>query len=308
MSAPYKEMLIQGFNAKAIHTYIWDNVQDPKGVVQIFHGMAEHARRYTDFACYLNNGGFIVYADDHRGHGKTAGTLSHLGYIGKDGFNAIVEDEYCLTKLIKNTYPHLPLFIFAHSFGSFIAQEYLTRFSLHIQGIILSGSALQKGPHIKLGAFITSVQHYCISDRSPNYLMEKLCFSSYTNRFFDSNSRFRWLSSDNCEVKKYESDPFCGTVFPVNYYYYLFQGFKTLYKNNKLHKIKKDIPILIISGAQDPVGNYSKSVKKLYQLYKNLNISDVHLKLFPNGRHEMLNEINKDEVYAYLLEWISNHL
>ncbi|WP_069997234.1 alpha/beta hydrolase [Cellulosilyticum sp. I15G10I2] len=287
-----------------VYTYVWNKVDTPKGVVQIFHGMAEHAKRYTDFAAFLNYNGFIVYANDHRGHGKTASDIMSLGYIGQDGFNAIVEDEYKITRLIKAQHKNLPLIILGHSFGSFIAWEYLTRYSHAINGMILSGSALQKGFKIQIGTLITTLQHRFIQDTKPNQFIEYLTFGSFNKKFLDTDAKFRWISSDPHQVEKYEKDPYCGLVFPINFYYYLFRGLKDLYRKEKLAKIRKDIPLLIISGSLDPVGNYSKSVTKLYKFLLTLNFQDVSLKLFEEDRHELLHEKNKEEVYNYLFNWL----
>jgi alpha-beta hydrolase superfamily lysophospholipase len=301
-------MFIKGFNDKDIFTYIWDEVKIPKGVIQIFHGMCEHAKRYSDFANFLNQEGFIVYANDHLGHGKTAGEITNLGYIGPDGFNHIVEDEHLITKLIQNTYPSLPIIVLGHSFGSFVAQEYLTRYSNQIHAMILSGSAMQKGLQITLGSLIASIQYHLSDERKPDNLLTLLSFGTYNKKFTDSVSAFRWLSSDKNEVEKYEKDPYCGTVFSINFYYYLFKGFNNLYKKNRLVQIRKDIALLIVSGDMDPVGNYGKSVTKLHKFYTQLNLQDTTLKFFPARRHEILNEVNKHDVYTYLLEWINKKM
>ena len=291
-----------------LHTYIWPKVKTPKGVIQIFHGMAEHARRYNDFALYLNQHDLVVYANDHRGHGKTASTIMKVGYIGYDGFNAIVEDEYRITQMIKNQYPNVPIIILGHSFGSFIATEYLTRYSHEINGMILSGSALQKGIHIHLAAFIAALQHRFIEDTKPNQFMEFLTFGSFNKKFHESDAKFRWISSDPQTVQDYEKDPYCGLVFPINFYYYFFKALKTLYEKEKLIKIRKDIPLLVTSGSLDPVGNYSKSVKALYAFFRKLGLEDASMKLFEGRRHEILNEVNKPEVYHYLLKWIQEKI
>ena len=300
-----KNTFIKGFHEKHIFLRIWENVTEPKAIVQIFHGMGEHSKRYSDFALFLNSQGFIVYACDQRGHGKTADSPHLLGYIGQNGFHAIVEDQYIITQEIKTAYPNLPVIIFGHSFGSFIAQEYLIHYGQEIHAVILSGSALQKGLQIQLGAFIAACE-YCFRDETKeDQLATFLAFSSYNKKFNDSASKFRWLSSDKEQVHKYEKDPYCGSVFPVNFYYHFLKGLKTLYKRDKLIKIRKNLPVLILSGENDPVGNYSQSVKKLYHFYQNLGLTQVTLKIFSGMRHELTNEMNKKEVYLWLANWLN---
>ena len=292
-------------DGKKIFLHKWDDVSNPIGVVQIFHGMAEHGARYNDFAEYLNKKGYIVYADDHRGHGKTADSIEKLGYLGDNGFNNIVEDEYFITKMIKSKYPSLPIFIFAHSFGSFIGQEYINRYSNEVNGVILSGSAKQKGPHIDFGLAVSKIFKKFGDETKKNYFLEKLIFGNYCKKEKDITSKFAWLSSDKKQVQKYEDDEYCGTVFTTNFYYNLFNGFKGLYLNNKSEKIRKSLPIFIISGEMDPVGSYGKSVKKLFNYYKDLNLSNVNIKLYPLGRHELVNEVNNLEIFDTIHNWIN---
>lgn len=283
---------------------IWDEVQAPIGIVQIFHGMAEHSGRYDDFAKFLNLKGFIVYADDHRGHGLSVGEKNVLAYVGEDGFNNIVEDERNILEIIRKSYKDLPLYIFAHSFGSFIGQEFIIRYSNVIQGIILSGSAKQDGIEIKFAKLLANLQNFLFDNSKPAKLLDKLSFGSYNDKVENKTSKFDWLSRDKNEVNKYIEDDLSGYVSPIDFYYNLFHGFKDLYKRDRLSKINKELPILIISGDMDPVGKYGDSVKRLYDTYKDLNIEDLSLKLFQNGRHELLNEINRLDVYDYIYKWI----
>ncbi|MBS4538766.1 alpha/beta hydrolase [Clostridium sp. D2Q-11] len=296
---------ITGKDNYKVYVYCWDDVVNPKGVIHIFHGMAEHAERYKEFAEYLNNKGFIVYANDHRGHGKTAGRIEELGYIGEDGFNNIVEDQSIIKNLIRNKYPELPIIVFGHSFGSFIAQEYIIRYGNEIQGVILSGSAMMKGVDVSLGRVLSSIERKINGDKKKSNLINNLSFGTYNKKINDSDSLFAWLTSDEKEVKKYDEDPYCGTVFTTGFFYYFFTGLSTLYKKKRLDNISKELPILILSGKDDPVGKYGKSVRKLYESYMNIGIENVDIKLYEGGRHEMINEINKNEVFEDIVNWIT---
>lgn len=295
---------INGAEDKKIYTHTWEDVENPKGVVQIFHGMAEHGARYGDLAQFLNKNGYIVFADDHRGHGKTAEGTDELGYIGRNGFNRIIQDEYILTGLIKKKYPGLPLIILGHSFGSFIAQAYITSFGNEIDGVILSGSALNNGFEIKLGKLIAAFQLKFFNERKKAKLLNTMGFKKYNKRIVNPKSAFSWLSRNEEEVKKYDKDPLCGKICSLNFFYYLFEGLSKLYKAEKLRRIPDKLPIFICSGEEDPVGNYGKSVRKLYSMYKDKGVERVKIKLYPGGRHESINEINREEVYTDIIEWV----
>lgn len=294
-------------DGKKIFLHKWDEVENPIGVIQIFHGMAEHGARYDDFANFLNNKGYIVYADDHRGHGKTADSIDALGYLGDDGFNNIVEDEYFITKNIKSEYPSLPIFIFAHSFGSFIGQEYINRYSDEVNGVILSGSAKQSGIDFRVGLAVTKLIKKFGDESKKNEFLESIIFGNYNKKEKDNNSKFAWLSGDKNEVKKYEDDEYCGTVFTTNFYRNMFTGFKYLYLKEKTDKINRSLPLFIIAGEMDPVGKYGKSVKKLFNHYKKLNLNNVSIKLYPEGRHELINEVNKFVIYNDIYNWIDSN-
>lgn len=290
-------------DGKIINAYSWDNAEQIKGVVQIFHGMSEHALRYHHFALFLNKNGFAVFANDHRGHGKTASDINELGIIGNDGFNMIVDDEYSLYLQIREKYTHQPVFVLGHSFGSFVAQQYITRFGKEISGVILSGSALQKGIDITLGRQIAAVQRL-FGEHKKSYLLSKLSFGNYNKRIPNAKHEFSWLSTDEEEVVKYEQDPFCGTVASIGFYYYMLKAFKDIYSKDRLCNIPQTLPMLILSGEQDPVGSYGKRVKKLHQLYEKQGLRNVKIKLYPEMRHEILNEQNRLEVYNDILNWL----
>lgn len=295
---------VKGSDMKDIFVYCWDEVENPKAIVHIFHGMAEHAGRYEPFAKYLNSQGFVVFADDHRGHGKTACSIDELGYIGKNGFNAIVEDEHIITQLVKSKYPDVPIIILAHSFGSYIAQAFITKHGKEIDGIILSGTSKINMTDVKLGLILAAIQRAFLGEKKKSNLIDKIGFGSYNKRIQKPENKFQWLSRDNNQVQKYIDDPLCGTVFPVGFYYYFFKGASKLYRKEKLFNIPKELPTFIIAGEEDPVGGYGKNSRKLYELYKSLNLVNVDIKLYPNARHEIINETNYSEVYEDINNWL----
>lgn len=269
--------------------------------------MEEHSGRYEQFARYLNNRGYIVYANDHRGHGKTETSKETLGYLGKDGFNKIVEDEYIITNLIKDNHKNIPIYVFAHSFGSFIGQEYITRYSNIINGIILSGSAKKSGLDVKFGRALTKIFITFADEKNPANVIEKLSFGRFNKMVKEPKSEFSWLTRDTKAVNKYMKDEKCGFPSSLNFYNNLFDGFSELYRTNKLESINIELPILILSGDMDPVGKYGKSAYNLYNQYSALGIKNVSIKLYKEARHELINEINKDEVYEFILKWMESN-
>lgn len=302
-----KTINLKARDGHLINVYCWDKVKNPRAILQVFHGMSEHAGRYNRFAKYLNSQGIVVFGDDHRGHGKTAAINGKLGSIGTNGFNNIVDDEYMITQILKEKYPNTPIYVFAHSFGSFVGQEYITRYSKDINGVILCGSAAQKGLKFKFAKTIAFIYMKVFGEEREARFLERLSFGSYNKRITPGD-KTNWLSRDFEEIIKYATDSNCGFTCSADFYYYFCDGLTKLYKKNKLEIINKNLPIYIIAGEEDPVGEYGKNVKKLYDIYNNLSISDVKITLYKDARHELLNELNRDYVTKDILNWINEHL
>ena len=292
----------------SVFIHEWKNVENPKGIVQIFHGMAEHGKRYEDFAKFLNSNGFLVVANDHRGHGKTAEKVQDLGNIGKNGFLKIVEDEKKIYKGLKKSYPHLPIFIFAHSFGSFIGQEFLLESEDSIDGIVLSGSAYRRGLDLKLAIFLAKLENIIFENNHKSIFLDRLSFYNFNKKFINKDSKFSWLTNDTSKVKDYENDPLCGFVFTSSSFYSFYRGIDQIFHPHRFSKLNKDIPILFLSGDLDPVGKYGKKVYKLHDFYKSLSFSNLSLKLYRDCGHEMINEINREKVYGDILKWINKNI
>lgn len=294
-----------------IFVYVWKPDEDVKvkGVVQLAHGMAETAKRYERFAEVLVKEGFVVYANDHRGHGKTAGSLKELGYLAdKDGFEWLVEDIHQLSGIIKQEYPDLPLFLLGHSMGSFAVQRYIMLYGDDLKGAILSGSNGKQGVMLSVATLLAGKEVKRHGRKAASGKMNQMFFGSYNDKFKPNRTDFDWLSRDKEEVDKYVEDPFCGTVFTGGFFYDFTSGLKNVEDKANLNLIPKNLPIYIFSGDKDPVGKYGKGVTRLYNTYKKYGIKDVTLKLYPGGRHEMLNEINRDEVMKDAVEWINHHM
>ena len=293
-----------------IFVYKWlpDEEVQVKGIVQIAHGMAETAARYEGFARALTNDGFIVYANDHRGHGKTVGEIEKLGDLGEDGFNLMVENMHGLNEQIKKENHNLPIFLFGHSMGSFLTQRYICLYGNGLKGTILSGSCGKQGIIIDIARLIAKGEIKKIGRSGKSTKLDKLSFGSYNNSFKPNRTAFDWLSRDNKEVDKYIDDPFCGTVFTAGFFYDFLGGLKSIADNMEVKNVPKDLPIYIFSGDKDPVGKNGKGVLKLVKTYKEHGIKDLTHKLYKDGRHEMLNETNKEEVIEDVIKWLNAHI
>lgn len=286
-------------DGEKIYMYLWADVKEPKGVVQLVHGMSEHMDRYTEFAQRLNAAGYIVVGDDHRAHGKTAGELEKVGQTGiGDLFTKTVKDIQFISANTKNTYPDLPYFIIGHSYGSFLLQRYLELSSRTVDGAILMGTALMKGFNISLGRFLNKFT----KKNKDATLFKKMTFDKYDKMFEGEKA---WLSRNLKVGEAYKQDPFCTQPYSYAFYRSLFYGLKVTYRKNELEKIDEKLPIVIMSGTADPVGGKDSSLaKKLYSLYKEKLGLCVELKLYDGARHELHNETCKDEVYNYILDFL----
>ncbi|MBO3446228.1 alpha/beta hydrolase [Clostridium sp. CCUG 7971] len=291
-----------------INVYKWEDEEiTPKAVVQIAHGMSETADRYEYFAERLTKNGYTVYINDHRGHGKTAKHIDNVGYLAeKDGFKYLVEDMNILTNIIKNENKDLPIYLFGHSMGSFASQRYIMEYGRNLDGLILSGSNGKHGFILNLADIVISneIKRYGRKYRSKK--LDNLIFGGNNRKFKPSRTEFDWLSRDNDEVDKYINNPFCGVLFTAGFFYDFIQGLKEIERKENLKKVPTDLPIYIMSGDKDPIGKNGKGVLRLKDRYIDLGVKDVSCKLYAGGRHEMLNEINKDEVIENILAWIDS--
>ncbi|MDM9945458.1 lysophospholipase [Clostridioides difficile] len=293
-----------------IYTYKWEdeNIKKPKAVIQIAHGMAETAQRYETFAKVLTKNGYIVYINDHRGHGKTAKIIENVGHLAeKEGFRCLVEDMYTLTNIIKKENEDLPIYLFGHSMGSFASQRYIMDYSNNLSGLILCGSNGKQGIILNLAHLIINHEIKKYGRRFKSNKINNLIFGGEIIRR-NEKTKFDWLSRDKEQVEKYINDPFCGVVCSCGFFYDLVQGLKEIEDKENLKKVPLDIPIYIISGDKDPIGKNGKGVLRLRDRYIKLGVKDVTCKLYKDGRHELLNEINKEEVFEDIICWLNNKI
>jgi alpha-beta hydrolase superfamily lysophospholipase len=277
-----------------------------KGIVQISHGIGEHAGRYHSIANTLQNEGYEVFANDHRIHGKSVKSEDYLGYYdGDDYFSDALNDMRQLTEIIKKTNPNKKIILFGHSMGSLLSREYATRYSEDLAALILSGTAsFMKG----LGSFgLLSAQFLgkLNGKHRSNELLKNLFISQFNKKFKPNRTRVDWISSDEKQVDLFEADPLRIEDFSLSVFRDILKGSKKTNQDATFEKTPKNLPIFIFSGDKDPVGEMGKGVKKVVKKYKNAGIVNLTLKLYSEGRHEMLNEINKEEVEKDVLNWLN---
>lgn len=279
----------------------WDN---PIASIIIFHGMAEHHKRYLDFTAYLNSKGFDVYLFDHRGHGENT-RLDNLGFFSsQNGDKKVVDDAITISKDIKANMRTKRLFLIGHSMGSIIARNVIQEFD-EFNGVILIGSTHPNKLVSKLGKIIGSLE---LKSKGPKHLsarMNSLLFNNKKYNSLNKTTKFDWLSRDNKLVESYISDPFCGFICTTSFYINLIDLSLASSNIKGVTRTNKELPIYIISGSKDPVSSYGKEIKTLYDFYIKLKFKDVSFKLYEGGRHEILNEINKEEVYKDIINWLS---
>lgn len=286
-----------------IFVHIWDCVDKPRGVVQLIHGMAEHGKRYEDFALYLNKQGYIVYADDHRGHGRTAESIKRIGKMKSSDFMRIVQDEIELSEMVKQKYK-LPLYIIGHSFGSFITQRYIIERSDLPEKVVLVGSGSASKIESTVMAWLSSLMILFKGEEHCSPFIEKCVLGSFNQRIPDAKTPYDWICENETVREQYGQDPFCGASFSSGYYKGLAINFKKMYTSKRLSKIKSALPILVVTGSEDPVGEYGKAVERLVQLYKKNGLSNVRTQTYQGMRHEILNETGKVEVYQDISDFL----
>jgi|CZCB01.1.fsa_nt_gi alpha-beta hydrolase superfamily lysophospholipase len=294
-----KQIKMDTFDKQKISVNIWDNVENIKGGILISHGMAEHPDRYDDFALFLNKLGYVVVADDHRGHRFSA--AGEKGQVSGNSFVQTIKDMDMLIDYIKNTY-NTEVVLIGHSYGSFLSQAYMEKYSNKLKGVILSGTAYMKSALVASGLAIASIQNAIFGPDKPGKLIDKMSFGAYNKPFESQGQKFAWLSRDKEQVDKYEKDEYCGYVMSLGFYKSFFKGIMSMYGEDALN-INKKLPILIAVGSDDPVSQQAKLAAKLYDFYKGLGLN-VSYKVYEGARHEILNEINREEVYNDFKEFI----
>ena len=299
-------------DGEAVFVTRWIPDGEVNGIVQLSHGMVEHALRYERLGSVLAEHGFVLNAHDVRGHGKTAERAAekHTGMFGlladKNGFERAVEDVKEALQKAKADFSGKKTVLLGHSFGSFVAQSFIETYASLIDGCILCGTA---GPAFVLAAFGNIVAHEVAFFRGKTYaspFLKRTAFGAYTKKIPDSVNGQEWLSRDTEEVARYIADPYCTFNPTASFYCDLTHGLMKIHKRANIRKIPAELPILIIYGTADPVGGYGKTVEKLCAAYRKNGIRNLTVKKYEGARHELFNEINKAEVEGDVLSWLAS--
>lgn len=288
--------------------YIYTPICPPKAILQISHGMCEYIERYEDFIDYLTGHGFLVCGNDHLGHKNSAISKDKLGYFApKNGYTFLARDLARVTRRIQRQYPELPFYLFGHSMGSFVARAYLSRYPDLIDGIIICGTS-GSNPALSVGSALISIIKAVKGEFYRSPFIDKLMFGNYNSRYGQISSKFDWLTRDPSIVTKYENDEYCNFLFTTSAYKDLTRLLHYVSSQEWYTSIPKELPFLLISGAMDPVGGFSQGILEVEKKLRHQGLTRLETKLYPDMRHEILNEVGKEEVYSDILHWLETCL
>lgn len=282
---------------------------EPKAVVQIAHGIAEHIDRYRPFMSFLAENGYVAVGNDHLGHGKTISKPDEQGFFAEtDGWDHVVADMDRLHDLMKKEYPSLPYVFFGHSMGSFLTRTYLIKHPDKYDAAIISGTghqarAMVLGGHAAASFFVKKE-----GARTVGTKLNDIAFGSYNKGYENPRTIYDWLSRDPAVPDAYAADPLCGFVATNGLFRDMMGGIKFITNQANINTMNKEKPIYFMSGDADPVGENGKGVNKAYKAFCKAGLHDVTIRLYPGGRHEMLNETNKEQVYQDILNWLKEKI
>lgn len=303
-----KDLWFDSCGKGKIHYCRWEPEGTPKAILQIVHGIAERVERYDDFANYLNALGYLVVAEDHMGHGQSVGEDGIKGYFHGGWFNAVA-DTYRLMQDTMQEFSGVPYVLFGHSMGSFMARTILCKYpESGIAAAIICGTGWQ--PTFALPALIKVVEVICkkTGEQTPSEKLDNMVFGSYNNRIENPRTSKDWLTRDESTVDAYIADPMCGFVPACGLLRDMMKGICYVQQSKNLANMKKHLPVFFIAGEEDPVGAYGKGVKQAAEAFRKAGMINVALKLYPQGRHEILNELNKAEVYEDVAKWLDPYV
>ncbi|MEG0824744.1 MAG: alpha/beta hydrolase [Oscillospiraceae bacterium] len=286
----------------------WLPENSPRGIVQIVHGVAEYIKRYDAFARFLAENGFLVCGNDHLGHGNTV-TDGKYGYFAPEhGWEYVTKDVRQLREIEGGKYPHVPYFMLGHSMGSFLTRTYLINYPDTLTGAILSGTGQEPGFKVAAARLIAAIACKTKGPESHSALIQSLSLDAYNKEFAPNRTRADWISRDTAVVDAYCKDPFCSFSPTAGMFGDMMGGIKYIAQKDNLARMEPKTPVYFFSGACDPVGASGKGVRTVVSMFQDAGCKDVTLKLYPEGRHEMLNETNHEEVYGDTLAWLEAHL
>lgn len=293
----------------AIHAVEWLPEGPVQAVLQISHGVAEYILRYEPFAEYLTAHGLAVAGHDHLGHGASVAPGGARLYFGPKGsWNWVTDDLETRRQLIRERFPGVPCFLLGHSMGSFLARTYLIRYPGQVDGAILMGTGQMAPALIAGGRAVAAAEARRIGEEHSSPLVEKLAFGTYNRIFAPNRTGFDWLSRSTENVDRYLADPLCGENPSIGLFREMLGGLTYIADPGNLRRMDPGTPILFISGAMDPVGDCGKGVKRAFASFRAAGVRDAALKLYPDLRHEILCEDEKETVYEDLYRWLSDRI
>lgn len=292
-----------------IYVRQWTPDAEPRGIVQIEHGIAEHIERYDDFARFLADNGFIVVGDDHLGHGRSIAEGGEQGFFAEnDGWDYVVRDIDKLHDIMHEKYPELPYIFFGHSMGSFLVRTYIIKHPEKPDAVIISGTGHQPLPMVLGGYAMASAAVKLHGAHKIGDTLNSIAFGSYNKGYDNARTEFDWLSRDTANVDKYIADPLCGFVPTVSLFRDMMGGIRFVTNQKNIDRMCQETPVYFMSGDADPVGENGKGVTRAYNAFCRAGLHDVKMRLYPGGRHELLNETNREDIYKDVLDWINEKI
>lgn len=289
-----------------IHTIEWKPKGEVKAVLQICHGMVEYMNRYDEFADFLCGKGYYVVGNDHLGHGKSIQSKKEYGFFNEKYGNAcLLGDVHTLRQRILKKYPNVPYFMLGHSMGSTLVRQYIQMYGNGLHGVVMIGVVSDEKPGmLRIAKRLCRVLAVFKGWHYRSKFLDNLAIGRYNKCYKHARTRADWVTSDTERLDDYVADPLCSFVFTVNAYYHMFSGMLKMQRKENVYMIPKTLPMLVAAGSEDPVGDFGKGVRKVYEKYKAAGIQDVSLRLYAGDRHELLNETDRRQIYLDLYEWL----
>jgi alpha-beta hydrolase superfamily lysophospholipase len=292
----------------ALFTHRWLPDGTPKGVVQVVHGIADHSARYAGLAEALTAAGYAVYAHDQRGHGRTAGDTNRAYLADEGGWQKLVDDARAVSRAAQEEHPGLPFFLVGHSLGSTVTRDYVIQGSDGLAGLVLSGPVHDPGPKRVAGLLFARAVATVRGRQHPSALLDTIAYGQYNARWKPARTKYDWLSRDEAVVDAYAADPWCGEIATAGLWTDFLPPIRKVNDPAEVAAVRADLPVLILAGDQDPVGEGTKGVRAAREQYGSAGLQDVTVTLYPGARHEVFNETNRAEVFSDLVAWLDAHL
>ncbi|HKD82867.1 MAG TPA: alpha/beta hydrolase [Candidatus Angelobacter sp.] len=301
-----ENFILNATDGTELFVYRWLPERSQIAVVQIAHGLAEHAGRYARLAESLTGAGYAVYANDHRGHGRTAKSQEDLGVFGEQsGWQKCVDDLWQLNRHIAAEHPGLPIVLLGHSMGSTLAEQLMGEHGEGLAAVVLSGANGKPTSLATVGRGITRAERLRLGARGKSKLVQSLTFDAFNKKFAPTRTAFDWLSSDPAEVDRYVADPLCGFAATVQLWIDLLDGWDAVSSPKHRAHVPKTLPIYVIAGGRDPVSGNTRQLQAWLADYRAAGFTRLEHKFYAEARHELFNETNRDEVVADLLGWMN---